>query len=153
MGYNIRIVKSTARIAADRLDVVYDQMCALNVTHHNQKRGGSYSGGKQTDAWFSWMDSNYPETCVNAAEIFQQMGFYVQYDVNGDLLLEDFDGKMGQEDLFLSAIRNNVTGKIRWLGEDGEIWDTVFSDPGDVIAVERAMKFLSHVAQLENKDV
>ena len=153
MGYNIRILKSTARIAADRLDVVYDQMCALNVTHHNQKRGGRFSGGKQDDAWFSWMDPNYPHTCVNAAEIFQQMGFYVQYDVNGDLLLVDFDGSMGQEDLFLGAIRDNVTGKIRWAGEDGQVWDTVFSDPGDVIAVERAMKFLSFVARLENKDV
>lgn len=153
MGYNIRIIKSTARIAADRLGAVYDQMCALNVTHHNQKRGGRFAGGKQTDAWFSWMDPNYPDTCANATAIFKQMGFYVRYDNNGDLLLEDFEGSMGQEDLFLGAIRDNVTGKIRWAGEDGQVWDTVFSDPGDVIAVERAMKFLSHVAQLENKDV
>lgn len=126
MGYNVRTIKSTAHIPAANLDTAYQAMCALNTTHHNQKRGGSWSGGQETGRWFSWMDENYPDTCQDAQAILEQLGFETQYADNGDLLLVSYDSKTGQEDLFLEAIQNLALGRIHWLGEDGNTYTTEF---------------------------
>lgn len=139
MGYYVNIVESTARVPAQNLARVYEIMCSLNETHDHEKRGGSYSGGKQTEKWFSWMDANYPETCEDAQAIFEMLGFETEYNSAGDLLLTGYDNKMGQEDLFLEAIENYVIGEISWEGENGEDWTTKFFGD-DVIegSVDRA---------------
>lgn len=126
MGYNVRIIRSTARIPAANLQQVYEKMCALNETHHDQKRGGSWSDGRETAKWFSWMDENYPETCANAQEILEMLGFEVEEADNGDLLITGYDSKTGQEDLFLEAITFDAVGIINWVGEDGDCWSTEF---------------------------
>ena len=131
MGYYVRIKSSTARIPAENLQRAYDKMCALNVTHDSKKRGGSWSGGKQDAKWFSWMDANYPETCKDAKAVLEQLGFDCSYDKNGDLLIEGYDNKMGQEDLFLASIGTETIGTINWFGEDGETWTTDFL--GDLV--------------------
>ena len=45
---------------------------------------------------------------------------------NGDLLLEHYDNKEGQEQPFMEAISTETLGEISWLGEDGETWQTTF---------------------------
>lgn len=127
MGYYVSIVESTAKIPANNLEKAYKAMCALNTTHDHVKRGGSWSGGKQTKRYFSWMDENYPETCSDANEILNQLGFETEYDDNGDLLIVDYDNKAGQEDLFLKAIDHLAVGEITWKGEEGETWTTEFN--------------------------
>ena len=131
MGYYVQIVESNARIPAANLQRAYEKMCALNVTHDQQKRGGSYSGGVQTSRWFSWMDANYPETCKDAKAVLEQLGFECSYAANGDLLIDGYDSKTGQEDLFLKAIEFDAEGTITWRGEEGESWTTTFL--GDTI--------------------
>ena len=46
----------------------------------------------------------------------------------GNLHLIGYDQKTGQEDLFLNAITNYMTGMIRWVGEDGEMGTEFDSD-------------------------
>lgn len=125
MGYYVQIRKSTAKLPKCNEAAAYAAMCALNVTHDNQKRGGSWSGGKQDAKWFSWMNANYPETCKDAGEIFEALGFDITRHDDG-ITLDYYDSKTGQEDLFLQAIENLVTGEINWMGEDGELYDTIF---------------------------
>lgn len=132
MGYFVQITDSSARIPAANLQRAYEKMCALNVTHDAQKRGGSYERGVQTARWFSWMDANYPETCKDAQAILEQLGFETEYAPNGDLLILGYDNKRGQEELFLLAIDEETIGTIRWVGEEGESWETIFAG-GDVI--------------------
>jgi hypothetical protein len=127
MGYYVRIVESTAVIPAENLNRAYEKMCDLNVTHDHIKRGGSWSGGKQTAKWFSWMDANYPETCKDAKEVLEELGFNTEYNQKGDLLITEYDSKTGQEELFLEAISNEAFGEIRWVGEDGYQYSTVFA--------------------------
>lgn len=142
MGYNVRVVKSTARIPAANLETAYQVMCALNTTHDNQKRGGSWSGGEQTGRWFPWVDENYPETCPDARAVLEQLGFETQYDTNGDLLLTHYDSKTGQEDLFLAAIQNLALGRIHWMGEDGETYTTDFL--GHTVVDEPPVALIGH---------
>jgi hypothetical protein len=127
MGYYVKIVKSTACIPAANLQRAYEKMCALNVTHDNDKRGGSWGGGKQTAKWFSWMDADYPNTCHDAKEVLEALGFETEYNDDGDLLITGYDSKSGQEDLFLESIIDEATGVVAWKGEEGEEWKTQFN--------------------------
>lgn len=132
MGYYVQIVQSNYTIPGIYADAAYKAMCALNTTHDDQKMGGSFSGGKQTAKWFSWMDENYPETCADAQAIFEALGFEVEKLDDGSLVLESYDSKTGQEDLFLEAIQPFAlpgTG-ILWRGEDGMEYWTLASAPG-----------------------
>lgn len=126
MGYYVQISESTAKIPKENLTEAYNAMCALNTTHDHAKRGGSWSGGKQSERWFSWMDSNYPETCADAKAILEQLGFETYYNDNGDLVIDYYDNKTGQEDLFMESISKLATGYISWKGEDGSKWKTTF---------------------------
>lgn len=126
MGYNVRIIESTATIPADNLERAYQAMCALNVTHHDQKSGGSWEQGKQTSRWFAWMDADYPSKCKDAEAVLKEVGFYCDRNRDGSLLIGGYDSKTGQEELFLKAIENMGTGEILWLGEDGDRYVTKF---------------------------
>lgn len=126
MGYYVQIKHSTAVIPREALRNAYLKMCALDVTHDHHKRGGSWNGGQQTEKWFSWMDANYVETCKSAKDILEMLGFETQYNSRGDLLIESYDNKTGQEDLFLEAIKYDASGVIEWVGEDGDCYTTQF---------------------------
>jgi hypothetical protein len=143
MGYYVRIIASDAVIPAANLTRAYEKMCALNETHDAQKRGGSWSAGKQDARWFSWMDANYPETCKDAREVLEQLGFNCECNDQGDLLIQGYDNKTGQEDLFLKAIENEATGQIQWVGEEGDVYYTNFA--GDlVIDAEQPTKLIGY---------
>ena len=122
MGYFVEIEKSTAVIPAANLERAYAKMCALNTTHHHKKTGGDNRGNK----WFAWMDANYPATCKDARAVLEALGFETHYAENGDLHIDYYDNKSGQERLFLHSIEDDVSGKIEWRGEDGERWTTMF---------------------------
>lgn len=141
MGYYVKITSSTAKIPAANLKTAYEKMCALNVTHDHKKRGGRWSYEGREARWFSWMDENYPETCEDAQAILEQLGFETHYDSKGDLVIDYYDSKTGQEDLFMEAIENLTTGRITWVGEDGSTWTTIFAGD-DVLEMEPITKLL-----------
>lgn len=119
MGYEINITDANFTIPAKNLDAAYQEMCALNQ-HDDLKHGGSSTGAK----WFPWMDQNYPETCKNAQDILEQLGFHTETQMDGSLSLVSYDSKVGQEDLFLDVIAPFVANGsyIEWKGEDGDRW-------------------------------
>lgn len=143
MGYYVSIEESTFQIPVENLDAAYKAMCELNYTVPNrQKRGWSSPGrdkapeyGPHECCWFSWMDWNYDETCKSAAGILAEVGFYTSIDENGNLHIEGYDSKTGQEDLFLKAISTLSKGYIVWKGEGGEIWGETYG--GEEVIVKR----------------
>lgn len=124
MGYYVTLEDVNFTIPADNLDAAYEAMCALNVTHDDKKTGGSWSGGQQTGKWFAWMDENYPDTCKDAAAIFEALGFEYEVNPEGDLTLTYYDSKAGAEDLFIEAVGKYALGDwyLVWRGEDGDTW-------------------------------
>lgn len=75
MGYCIDLLESTWTIRGNKLKDAYQAMVALNTTHDHLKHGGSWSGGKQTAKWFSWMDADYPAKCLDARAILEHLRF------------------------------------------------------------------------------
>lgn len=150
MGYYVSIEQSTFTIPAENLQSAYDKMCELNHTVPNtQKRGGSYPGkdkapeyGPDKNSWFSWMEWNYHETCENAEEILDALGFYISYDDEGNLHIDGYDSKAGQEDLFLKSICSLAKGYIVWRGEEGEVWGETYGGD-DVIVRKRSRQDFS----------
>ena len=134
MGYYVSIEESTFTIPVENLDAAYKAMCELNFTVPNsQKRGGSHPGkdkapeyGPHKCCWFSWMDWNYDEKCKNAEEVLQEVGFYTYISENGNLHIDGYDSKTGQEDLFLKAISTLSKGYIIWKGEEDEVWGETY---------------------------
>lgn len=124
MGYNVKIIESTAFIPNENLEKAYDVMCALNTTHHHLKRGGSFGRGHE-NKWFSWMHADYPSRCIHASEILKMLGFETTETVIG-LKIIDYDSKTGQENLFLESIKYLAIGYIKWRAEDDEEWITQF---------------------------
>jgi hypothetical protein len=129
MGYYVTLEESHFFLPIENYEKAYQAMCLLNKTHDHLKHGGSWSGGKQTEKWFSWMPSNYPEILPDAISILESLGFQVAHDERGINHLY-YDSKTGQQELFLEAIAPYVeTGSyLVWRGEDGDRWATKFAD-------------------------
>jgi hypothetical protein len=136
MGYYVRSWENNFRLKKEKFDEAYTRMCLLNTTHHEEKRGGSWSEGEQKKKWFSWIDENYPETCTDVLEIIKALGFEIVLDTNtGDIAALQYDSKMGQEELFFQSIGDLVEKDsfIVWDGEDGEKWRWFFDGQKMVI--------------------
>ena len=128
MGYNVKITYSNAAIPAHNLEEAYKRMCALNVTHHDKKYGGKFKNGEYVERWFSWMSPNYPNELDTAEEILEELGFETEYLSDGTLAILDYDGKQGQEELFMESIHDLTYGRIEWIGEDNGRWTMTFRD-------------------------
>ena len=120
MGYYVYIQQSTFKLPAKDYDAAYEAMCALNQ-YDDIKRGGSFGGPGKDIKWFSWMAEDYPSECSNAQEILEMLGFACVEEDNA-LTIDQYDSKMGQEDLFLEAICPWASGHIVWCGESGDSW-------------------------------
>jgi hypothetical protein len=142
MGYYVTIKESTLKIPSENLDKAYDAMCKLNFEVPNtEKGGGSWPGkekapqfGPNESCCFSWMDWNYHETCSNAKEILEALSFETSYDEEGNLCIDWYDSKTGDEDKFLEAICPFATGYIIWKGEQDELWSETYG--GETVIVK-----------------
>ena len=152
MGYNVSIEESTFQIPVENLDAAYKAMCELNYTVPNsQKRGGSHPGkdkapeyGPHKCCWFSWIDWNYHDICTSADEILEQLGFCTYISENGNLHIDGYDSKTGQEDLFLKAISTLSKGYIIWKGEEGEVWGETYGGEKVIVKSQGAPDY-SHL--------
>ncbi len=124
MGYYVS-GSGNARIKKDDLGKAYEAMMALQE-RTDLMGGGSYSAEKTTK-FFSWMPENL-RTIPNAKEVFLSLGFEVQDEDDGGILIFAYDSKIGDEKWFFSAAAPYLSGEFEWTGEDGEKWKWMFED-------------------------
>lgn len=131
MGYCISVMNSDFTILAEHLDAAYAEACALNRDPSAEKHGGRSDGGARVESWFSWVSSNYDETCKDMFEVMAEWRYYCIADVAGNLVMDHFTGeKLGSEDQLFNRIAPYVVSGsfIEYLGEDGTQWRYVFKD-------------------------
>jgi len=90
-------------------------------------RGGSWTGGKQTERWYSWVSTKAVLAALTFEDAMREWGYPVSSNGmnNDDVDDISFEGeKIGQEDFLFRAIAPYVTdgSYIEMQGEDGALW-------------------------------
>lgn len=126
MGYYVTL--TDADFALPESAEVLDAIKRMDTEWHDLKRGGSFSSQGKTDSWFSWMPSSLA-TFGTVAEVFAALGFDLLVD-SGAVILQGYDNKTGQEELFLAAVAPFVEegSYTEWNGEDGSRWRYIVKD-------------------------
>jgi len=123
MGYCVTIKHSTATIPAKNRDEVLQIWKDLNKPENDHlKRGGAYRDGKKHTSWYSWMPANYDEQVESVEDVLSELGFETELGPFGEVLICEYDSKLGQEELFFKRVAHLMTGEILWEGEDGGTW-------------------------------
>lgn len=127
MGYYVN-GNGELRIKKENLAAAYDALMALQDAPNKAKRGGSSGGGEAPRFWYSWMPEDL-RTLPDTKAVFAELGFEVNDDENGDLLISCYDSKTGQEDVFFAAAAPFIEDdEYEWTGEDGAFWLWKFED-------------------------
>ena len=121
MGYYVN-GNGELRIKKENLAAAYDALMALQDAPPKAKRGGSSGGGEAPRFWYSWMPEDL-RTLPDTKSVFAELGFEVNDNENGDLLISCYDSKTGQEDVFFAAAAPFIEdGEYDWTGEDSDFW-------------------------------
>ena len=128
MGYYQETTSVDFRIPATQVPNAFAALRELNsAKYDDQKNGGSWSGGKSTAKWYSWMTADWHLTCKSLKDIFDMLGFEDSKEDGLGFTLGSFNNKRGQEELFLAVVaKYALPGKIEWTGEDGSRWALLF---------------------------
>lgn len=129
MGYYVNLQRSTVVIPAGVRDEVLKRWKELNDPKNDHlKNGGSYSGGKKNQSWYSWMSPDYDKECNSPEDVLKELGFDVETDEDGNISMISYDSKTGQEDLFFKTIADLIPAGqyMGWQGEDGAIFIWLF---------------------------
>jgi len=120
MGYYVDLTDAWAILPASNYDEAYKRLCELNK-RDDLKSGGSWSGGKQTSVWFSWMSADYPDHHKDARSILEAVG-YETADRPDGFALTHYNDKTGCEDVFVWAIADlfEENNYMVWRGEENE---------------------------------
>ena len=145
MGYYVS-GNGELRIKKENLAAAYDALMALQDAPPKAKRGGSYSANERRH-WYSWMPEDL-RTLPDTKSVFAELGFEVNDDENGDLLISCYDNKSGQEDVFFAAAAPFIEeGEYEWTGEDGDFWKWEFRD-GKMFLLS-GQRIYTHAAPIE----
>jgi len=127
MGYYVN-GNGQLRIKAENLPAAYAALMALQDAPDENKQGGSFSA-KETRRWYSWMPEDL-RTIPTVQDVFIELGFEVEVEGDtGDVLIGNYDSKMGQEEVFFAAAAPFIEdGDYEWQGEDGAFWKWSFTD-------------------------
>ena len=150
MGYYVS-GNGELRIKKENLGKAYEALMALQDAPPKAKRGGSSGGDKAPRFWYSWMPEDL-RTLPDTKAVFAELGFEVNDDENGDLLISCYDNKTGQEDVFFAAAAPFIEeGDYEWTGEDGDFWKWEFRD-GKMYLLS-GQRIYTHAAPIEVADL
>jgi len=142
MGYYISIEQSNFTVKNEHRNEVVQLWKLLNHSVFNKyKHGGNSQGVK----WYAWLDHDYDQKFHTVEDLAYHIKFTTETLSNGDILFTEYEGKCGDQNLFLDVIRPYCFGEIRWVGEDGEHWTYSTNSPiYHIEAVKTMIDLLQH---------
>lgn len=148
MGYYCQIHDSDCKIPVAQRTVAYQRFCTLNERTDLMSGGvwGKNASGEpeKKEHWFSWMPPDFPTELRTAHDVLECLGFEVDENAEGDLVIMYYDSKIGQAEYFFQVIDDLVVPSkegdpdngfpfVSWAGEDGSTWRWLFTDKGMVV--------------------
>lgn len=141
MGYYISIQHSDFTIKNEHRSEVVKLWKLLNHPVFNKyKHGGNGKGVR-----YAWLDHDYDQKFHTVEDLANQLNFTTETLSNGDILLTDYEGECGDQDLFLDIIRPYCFGEIQWIGEDCEHWTY---STNSLVYHREAVKTMAQLLQL-----
>jgi hypothetical protein len=128
MGYFIHQEECEFVILKENFSRCLEAIKSL-MSHTDKMTGGSWSGGVQTDRWFSWVDT---ESVLSAQTLVDALYFWrwdASLDGEGNIGDISFRGeKAGADEELMNAIAPFVKcgSYIQMRGEEGEVWRWAF---------------------------
>ena len=150
MGYYVS-GNGELRIKKENLGKAHEALMSLQDAPPKAKRGGSSGGDKAPRFWYSWMPEDL-RTLPDTKAVFAELGFEVNDNEDGDLLISCYDNKSGQEDVFFAAAAPFIEdGDYEWTGEDGDFWKWQFRD-GKMFLLS-GQRIYDHATPIEVADI
>ena len=129
MGYSVETLGVDFLIPTENLEAAFTALKELNK--RDDLKGGRAAGTRPDgsygiiERYFAWMPANYDETCKDAEEVFNELGFQTSVDNEG-LRVEWWidNSSRGDEEHFFEAVAPFVKpgSYIEWEGEDYQRW-------------------------------
>lgn len=127
MGYCMDLRDFDFVIPADRAGDALAAVQALDPV--TRGAGGTWSGGRKTESWFSWVTTSEYKNATDIGEAFDAWRWELRQDSNGDWSLVGFNGeKLGDDAILFEAVAPFVKSGsfVEMQGEDGARWRWVF---------------------------
>lgn len=139
MGYYITTEDVEFTIPSANLPAAWEALVDLNT---NPDYAHLKQSGSRDDTAFMWAYPNYHEAFSTVADVFQMLGFETYTSPEWDFEIVGYDGKAGDEKLFLQAVAPYVDpgSFLHFRGEAGEHFRYLFSE-GDLIEEEGFVMF------------
>jgi hypothetical protein len=128
MGYYINQEECNFTILKENFSPCLDAIKGL-MSQTNKMPGGSWSGGVQTDRWFSWVNTERVLSAETLVDALYAWRWDASLDSNGNIEGIYFLGeKAGSDDDLMEVIAPFVKcgSYIQMRGEEGEIWRWFF---------------------------
>lgn len=132
MGHHVTITSAQFHIHPDYLDAACQALKELNKSDKGKSgiNFGLLPDGTRgvTGRVFSWMPADYDKTMHSVGEILEALGFAVEMTPDDGLMITEYDGPTGDEDVFLDALAPYVTAGsyLKWRSEDALLWEDHF---------------------------
>lgn len=128
MGYYINQEEAEFTIPKENFSRCLDAIKSL-MSQANKMAGGSWTGGVQTDQWFSWVNTERVLSAETLVDAFAAWRWDASLDKDGNIGDIFFRGeKAGSDDYLMNAIAPFVKcgSYIQMRGEEGEMWRWTF---------------------------
>jgi hypothetical protein len=128
MGYYINQEEAQFVILKENFSRCLDAIKGL-MRQTDKMTGGSWSGGVQTDRWFSWVNTDSVLSAQTLVDALAAWRWDAKLDNDGNIYHIFFLGeKAGSDDNLMEVIAPFVKcgSYIQMRGEEGEIWRYFF---------------------------
>lgn len=128
MGYYINQESANFTILKENFSRCLEAIKGL-MSQTDKMTGGSFSGGKQTDRWFSWVNTDSVLSAQTLVDALDAWRWDAKLDNDENIYHIFFRGeKAGSDDNLMKAIAPFVKcgSYIQMRGEEGEVWRWFF---------------------------
>jgi hypothetical protein len=96
MGYDVMLIESNVILLVEQEAEILRRWKLINNESYNDKKSGySYDKNNNKKHHYAWLDADYDRHVNKVEDILTMLRFEYSHNERGDIIIEDFDNKMG----------------------------------------------------------
>lgn len=128
-GYYVKLINSYAILYKENHSEILERWHEMNNKKYDNIKSGSVSDRTGIlSKHYSWMPTDYDKITHTAQEVLKHLSFEFSENEKGDIIIEGFDNRSGQENLFFKKIGDLVPAGslMQWSVSGGGEYAWVF---------------------------